>query len=369
MKQTNQCVIFIPGFKGSLLRNQNEKFIWPNFFSAQLSKATLNFNLPELDIFNRYHYHSTDIVKSVALIPYLYQVDIYGSFIKNFNKFFGSSRQLIIFHYDWRDHLSYSVTKLNDLILNLKSQGIDKIDIIAHSMGGLIACYVLRYGKNNLKSQQEEWGLAPLLNKIIFAATPFRGTIRALYDIRYGAKIGWNRSLLAPKTMCTFPSAYYLLPSYQGAFTVNGQTGSKERSLFDINTWEQHQLSFLNQDIPDQAIKKNRLAYLQNCLLSGKKFTDLLHANSKTKPFSDTNIRLISSDSHESLSKIEIAQNPTELRWQYAKGDGSISTTAMQPPELFSLFATQKYLTNAEHSRMFANKDVQEICWQELNSN
>src|SRR5688572_13578243 len=137
MKKSNHYVIFIPGFKGSVLHNQHEQLIWPNILRAQISHAALNYHLPELDLPNRYRYHSTAMIKSVSVIPRMLEYDFYGNFINQFTKQFSNKIQLITFHYDWRDHLHVAISRLNELIKKLTAQEGTTIDIICHSMGGL----------------------------------------------------------------------------------------------------------------------------------------------------------------------------------------------------------------------------------------
>lgn len=105
MIQTNHSIIFIPGFKGSVLCDQNERLIWPHVLRAQFSDATLNCNLPKLELRNQLQYHTTDIVRSVPLIPPFFQYDIYGCFIDNLKDKFSHKTHIVPFHYDWRENL------------------------------------------------------------------------------------------------------------------------------------------------------------------------------------------------------------------------------------------------------------------------
>lgn len=365
MKKTHG-IIFIPGFKGSLLYNQKGDLVWPNIWQAQFSKVQLHYHLPELGLINNHHYYSTDIVRSAPLIPHIFEFDVYGNFIKQLHKKFTDKVELVTFHYDWRDYLHNSVTKLNELILKLKAQGITKIDIISHSMGGLIASYLLRYGKDN--THQQEWALAPYLNKIFFVATPFKGAIKSLHEIIHGSKFGINRSLLSPQSICTFPSTYYLLPSYNNALSIVKENSLHESSLYDLNTWQKYELSFLNKPFANLEISDKRLSYLRHCLATGKEFQQRLHSEAKVSSGANTKLVLINSDAHDSLAKLEINEHSGQFNWHHAQGDGTIASYAIQTPSFFSSFQTQQYSVKAKHAKMFLAKEVQEICWQEISS-
>ena len=110
-------------------------------------------------------------------------------------------RAVYFYSYDWRQSNSDSAVRLNNLINDVKVQtGYSKIDLVCHSMGGLVASnYVKRYGTSDVRY-------------IITLATPYEGSPEAISRIMmplgqlYGfgevaaeiaAKQGLTRELIA----------------------------------------------------------------------------------------------------------------------------------------------------------------------------
>ncbi|MBA2710500.1 MAG: hypothetical protein H0U57_07915 [Tatlockia sp.] len=198
MKKNNHTIIFIPGFKGSTLLNQDGTLIWPNFIKAQFNRSiSLSNDFPQFNIANPIHYEARSIVESVTILPGLYKYNIYANFIKAFKKNAPPNSELIIFHYDWRLDLMITIAELKTLI-----EQIAQVDIVSHSMGGLITSYIL-------KTIEVE-----VIRQVFLIAVPFQGSPKILLDLIYGSKFGLNKTMLSAKAMSSFPSIYYLLPRY-----------------------------------------------------------------------------------------------------------------------------------------------------------
>ncbi|HEX3048092.1 MAG TPA: alpha/beta fold hydrolase [Bacillota bacterium] len=117
------------------------------------------------------------------------------------------------FLYDWRRSNTYNADKLGEFINNLLAQyGITKVDILAHSMGGVVALKYISMG-NQTK-----------VNTFITLGTPFLGSAQALHVFADGQAFddfwlnGWlngmdpnctNTKLMAR----LMPSTYELLPA------------------------------------------------------------------------------------------------------------------------------------------------------------
>ncbi len=86
---------------------------------------------------------------------------------------------LFAFAYDWRQPNTYTAELLKSKIASIKIQtGHDKVDLVAHSMGGLVA-----------RSYIEGAGYQDDIDQLIFLATPHRGAPQA-YLAWEGAKFG-----------------------------------------------------------------------------------------------------------------------------------------------------------------------------------
>ncbi len=362
MAKYNHCIIFIPGFKGSTLENENGDLIWPNLLRSQFSHTALNYNLPELGLPNRHHFHSTDIVKSIPIIPHIFNYDVFGHFINQLTIKFSDKIKIITFHYDWRNQLRIAVSDLNKLIIELRSQGFNKIDLLCHSMGGLIASYLLRYGNDDLNSNKNEWLLTSLINKVYLIATPFRGIMGRLQDLIIGQKIGLNHTLLSPLSLCTFPSVYFSIPLQKAI----KDTTNKEWLLSDLKTWEHFKFGILNNESISHEILDKRKNYLSACLSSANEFHHLLNVISNEKPSLPLKFVCITSNYGKSLSGVEINEISNRLNWQYEQGDGIAPLSSTCLPEPFSIFESKNYLVKSEHAKMMSDTNVQEILWQEI---
>jgi hypothetical protein len=210
-------VVIIPGYYGTILidRGAGNKEVWLTlggiFNSGQVLDA---INLETGD---------PDRIVSAGILE---EVTIIGNWAPNVYKglrlFLGSiglpPEEVISFGVDWRQTLAFNVDQLRD-----KIKRIGKVNIIAHSHGGLIAReYLRKHG-------------GELVDNFITLGTPHKGMLKTLQALVEGVDIfKWSKSHVM-KTARTFPSAYELLPSdaEDGLFLWNG----KKADPFTTNPW------------------------------------------------------------------------------------------------------------------------------------
>jgi pimeloyl-ACP methyl ester carboxylesterase len=124
-------------------------------------------------------------------------------------------RQFYVFAYDWRQDNVTTAKRLDALIEQIRRDYDDpalKVNLIAHSMGGLITRYYLRYGTVDAlegdgdfpinMSGTEKVGTAVLLG------TPNLGSVSSLQSMLLGHKVGLRR--IEPEVLATMPSIYEL---------------------------------------------------------------------------------------------------------------------------------------------------------------
>ena len=117
---------------------------------------------------------------------------------------------LFVFPYDWRLNNAVNAQILRDFINHevLSRSGQTKVDIVAHSMGGLVA----RYYAAQLGGEAK-------INKIIYIATPHQGAPKAFGTLAFNNRLldnfltfdGINVNTLADIAR-TMPSVFQLLP-------------------------------------------------------------------------------------------------------------------------------------------------------------
>jgi hypothetical protein len=121
-------------------------------------------------------------------------------------------------------------------------------DIVAHSMGGLLTRYMLRFGEADLPADgsvpEVTWAGAEHVDRVVLVGTPNAGAVNALTQLVEGAKFSPFHSGYSPAILGTMPSIYQLLPRDRHARVRQRQSplrGDKSPmlspKLMNINTW------------------------------------------------------------------------------------------------------------------------------------
>ena len=156
-----------------------------------------------------------------------YYKPLYNTF--NNNSSIKARYDVEFFSYDWRLSNAHSASQLNTFI---NEAGYDKVVLVAHSMGGLVASGYMALGETQRAKVQ----------KIFYLASPLLGcgeVVNIWYNLDFSALdkdiapyaglINTVLSLVTLKTdpirklVCNFPSIYELMPSEQ-YFTLAGKS-------------------------------------------------------------------------------------------------------------------------------------------------
>ncbi|MEH6346253.1 MAG: hypothetical protein V7785_14265 [Bermanella sp.] len=263
-------IVFIHGVFGARLNHSaSQQEVWPGSLTDILfspyDDLALKINPATLSP-QPSQYEATAINDAAA------GQDFYGNIIQTLTQAGGyeltsagtaiqdSKRRLYLLVYDWRQDNVKTVQKLDRLIEQIRrdhQQPNLKVNIVAHSMGGLIARYYTRYGSsdvlnnNNFKTNAQG---AQKIHKMIVIGTPNLGSVSSLHEFIQGFKVGLNR--IPTEVLATMPSAFQLFPhpirNYM--ITLNGQP--LERDIFDVNIWRSFQWSIFDPDVR-QRIKES----------------------------------------------------------------------------------------------------------------
>jgi len=183
-----------------------------------------------------------------------------------------NSRNYYVLVYDWRQDNLESVRKLSQLIEQIRIDYADpelKVDLVAHSMGGLIARYYLRYGEyDTLDDNDFKINLhgAERVRRVILLGTPNLGSVSALHAFIKGFKIGGSQ--IPAETLATMPSTYQLFPHALNDWLITANGKSLDRDLYDIEFWRRFQWSIFDPKVRARVMgqyqdKADGIAYLE----------------------------------------------------------------------------------------------------------
>jgi pimeloyl-ACP methyl ester carboxylesterase len=146
------------------------------------------------------------------------------------------------FAYDWRLGCEENAARLSAYLTSVERSYGDpalKVDLVAHSMGGLIARYFILYGGENvlgLSDPRPNWAGAMRVRKLVMLGTPNAGSAEAVLALIHGRRVGLAR--MPPDLLATMPSMFELMPppGIPTFFTPDGRPAPLD--LYDIATWK-----------------------------------------------------------------------------------------------------------------------------------
>jgi pimeloyl-ACP methyl ester carboxylesterase len=247
-------VILIPGLFGSKLRDrQSGVEAWPGNWRRVLfsdyGDLALDFDPVTLEV-RRDQLEAFDVADTVL------GQDFYGPIIRTLVNFGGyvratpgtparkGERRLYVFAYDWRQDNVEQARGLEALIDAIRADHGNpdlRVDVVAHSMGGLIARYYLRYGTRDVLD-----GMPALISlygtqrvrKLILLGTPNFGAVSTLHGYLAGEPVGLGR--IRPEVLATAPSGYQLFPHPLSHWLIDATGQALPDELFDPATWRRY---------------------------------------------------------------------------------------------------------------------------------
>jgi len=154
----------------------------------------------------------------------------------------GGPARLYTFPYDWRQDNVVTARALHTLIGQIRRDHADpalRVDVVAHSMGGLIVRYYQRYGTADvldLDTPVVTWAGDHNLRRVVILGTPARGSVGAIHLFLTGYQIGLSR--LPPEVIATMPSMYQLFPHPSSTWVVAVDGKPLNWDPFDDALWQ-----------------------------------------------------------------------------------------------------------------------------------
>ncbi len=262
---------------------------------------------------------------------------------KNYNTLFE-------FAYDWRKDLPGNAKLLDKFIKEKKKYiqkqyetlyGIKNFDvqfnIVAHSMGGLLSRYYLRYGAKNLPEDgslpEITWDGSKHLDTVVIVGTPNAGYLDTFLEM-----LGENIMFIPLASLGTLPTYYQMLPAPETKSIL--YLGSNETvDYFNPELWSKMNWGIMNPEedetlkilLPEAKTKEERrqIAYdhLSKCLKRAKQFIDAMKV--KADPPDDVSLLLIFGHGIKTSRRAYINKNTGKIeKIEYAFGDGKVLSTS-----------------------------------------
>jgi pimeloyl-ACP methyl ester carboxylesterase len=262
MEATVPPVIIVPGILGSRLRDSvNGQELWP----GSVYNLLFNARSLALEIDPRTLEPIPDHVVAYDLFRSVLGTDFYGAVLDTLEHTGGyvrgqpgepadpHQRRYYVFPYDWRQDNVVTARKLDALIEQIRRDYSDpqlKVDVVAHSMGGLIARYYLQYGTKDVLDANEfsaSFEGAAKLRTVVLLGTPNLGSVSALHSFLDGYRVGPQR--IPTESLATMPSVYELLPHPINNWIIAADGKPLERDLFFAGTWLAYQWSVFDPKV------------------------------------------------------------------------------------------------------------------------
>ncbi len=194
------------------------------------------------------------------------------------------------FAYDWRRDLLDSVNAFDRFVLTHEAPDAapHSMDLLAHSMGTLIARYYLMYGTQDLPEDgslpELTWAGAEHFSKVVFIAPPNAGSMAALDNLVNGKTLGPLQPFYPAALVGTHFSTYALMPRNRHNRVTWTGSGERVPDIYDPALWEEmgwglagpdadEVLADLMPDEPDPAVRRARgRAFLAEALMRAKQF-------------------------------------------------------------------------------------------------
>lgn len=163
------------------------------------------------------------------------------------------------FAYDWRRSLDENAIELGKFIEQVTrfirmyrgNHNPVKFDIVAHSMGGLIARYYLRYGEQLLPEDGSlplsNWVGSAQIERVVIIGTPNAGSLFALERLVVGLPSnpltpGYDATILG-----TMPAVYQLLPRLRHKTFIRTEAGPSNNDYLAIDFWQEMNWGLANR--------------------------------------------------------------------------------------------------------------------------
>jgi len=305
LRPPQRPLIFIPGFLGTKLKDPvTGEVVWGTMANILTGGDSENLALA----IGPGDVPAGERVEAYAIYDSLWGIEYYREILRSLRTAGGYTLgdidapkpgdNAFVFLYDWRRDNVESAQRLARAIERLALHYGDpdqKFDLLAHSQGGLIARYYIKYGGAPLTPEGETprptMAGARNTGKVVMMGTPNRGCLEALKVLHLGLKKLFRP--IRPEVVFTMPAVYQMLPPPEEILFASATGEPIPLDLYDAATWEREGLSFFSaaaQERMREARKKTpggadtaafnatHRAFLARTLSSARRFQEALDA-------------------------------------------------------------------------------------------
>ncbi|MCH9023495.1 MAG: hypothetical protein IID32_12135 [Planctomycetes bacterium] len=197
-----------------------------------------------------------------------------------------------------------------------------KFDIVAHSMGGLIVRYYLRYGNQDLPQDGSvpriTWAGCGEIDRAILVGTPNFGSMEAFKTLIEGKVWGGGLLHYDAALIGSLPSMYQMMPRQRHGLIVSDDDQTTELDLYDPAIWRLNQWGLMSPSsnrylrwmgthgTNDEQRQKQAYAYLSWCLKRAKQFHKAIDLWPQSK--CPSSLYLFSGDAEKTLSRVKMTK-------------------------------------------------------------
>ncbi len=349
-------IIIIPGLTGSdLVNSRTKEQVWFRARRAKDDDLRLPIS-PNLSR-NRDNLIVQDIIRKVEFFKVLPEIEVYERLIDALQTRGGyreanwatatrkdSEDTFYVFPYDWRqdnvENAQLLIRKIETLKRRLGKPNL-KFNIVAHSMGGLIARYAAMYGKADLPAgpTQPTWAGGRHLDKIFLLGTPNEGSVMSLNAMLNGfSYIGGGLNLpfiqdISRFDAFTIPSIYQLLPHAGSLRAYDENLKPVAIDIYDPSEWEKYGWAIWQDDDFKKKFDASEQRYARpffNAVLArAKRFQAALDAGSTLQ--TPLSFYLIGGDCKDTAAGLILLRDEKKKRWETRfKADGFTRTNGQK---------------------------------------
>ena len=381
-RKVESVIIVVPGYYGTrLVRETDGSLIFISLTQAIFGDQSLTLPVPGLGFEGTINLQPDGILDEVGVVPLFYSIDVYGSLLDQLRFSNKRSREVIPFTYDWRGDLMEAVRNFDGLIRQLRGEGKKEISVVAHSMGGLIVSYYLRYGTQDIDSAVETWEGAESLKSGVLAGVPFLGVMNSFRNMNVGVTVGLNSSLLSSEAYASFPASYYTLPIADSDNLLTPELKPLKGMIRNAEQWRQSEWGLFNtlQTFSNEIVER-RATYTSFWLHRSQRFLELIREPLTTPGPRQPFLLYVYAKGTPTLAKGvwvgNQAKGPNSLRFDdpdsvesrharnlstvYADGDGTVTVpSAWLPAAYRQTFPTTIREYEVGHTELVSCPDIQ----------